>query len=328
MLMLRTLLFLFFALGAAGQTIQPGRPILDAHNCYPHEGQWADRIDRALSAGFPVSIEQDLTWYVDPATGQGREVISHAVQAMGNEPDLRSYFFERVRPIVERALRENRRDSWPLIVLHFDFKSNDAPLLRSVWKLLQEYEPWLTTAKKTDNPAEVTPFDVKPILAITEDSDLQEDVFFDQVPVGGRLLVFGSAHSRAITGGSDAERAHLSATLAPSELLTEKPTTYRRWWNNSWAVVEEGGQTRAGAWTAADMKRLESLVDHAHQAGFLIRFYTLDGFTAEENRGWSAGYNFGSRDAAMARWKAAIEAGVDFIATDQYEALGKVMKGR
>jgi hypothetical protein len=32
------------------------RPVLDAHNCYPYEGRWADRIDRALTTGFPVGI--------------------------------------------------------------------------------------------------------------------------------------------------------------------------------------------------------------------------------------------------------------------------------
>jgi hypothetical protein len=314
----RISLFLLFALGACAQGIQMGRPMVDAHNCYPYEGQWGDRIDRALSAGFPVSIEQDLTWYIDPATGQGREVISHAVKALGNEPDLRHYFFERVRPIVERAIEENKRDSWPLIVLHFDFKSNDARLLGSVWKLLEEYEPWLTTAKKAASPADMTPFDVKPILAVTEDDDTQEDVFYRQVPVGGRLLVFGSAYMNRKG----------TAAMAPSELLTEKPTTYRRWWNNSWAVVEEGGQAKAGEWTAADMTRLKSLVDYAHNAGFLIRFYTLDGFSAAEDRGWDKNYNFGSREAVMARWKAAIEAGVDFIATDQYEGLGEALKAR
>jgi len=318
MSMRRISLFLLCAVSAAAQGLQMGRPMVDAHNCYPYDGQWGDRIDRALSAGFPVSIEQDLTWYVDPATGQEREVISHAVKALGNEPDLRHYFFERVRPIVERALQENKRDSWPLIVLHFDFKSNDARLLGSVWKLLEEYEPWLTTAKKSDNPAEMTPFDVKPILAVTEDDDTQENVFFREVPVGAKLLVFGSAHMNRKG----------TVAMAPSELLTEKPTTYRRWWNNSWAVVEEGGQNHAGEWTAADMTRLKSLVDYAHNAGFLIRFYTLDGFTAAEDRGWDKSYNFGSREAVVARWKAAIEAGVDFIATDQYEGLADVMKSR
>ena len=50
-----------------------GRPMVDAHNCYPYDGQWGDRIDRALSAGFPVSIEQDLTWYVDPRLRQSAD---------------------------------------------------------------------------------------------------------------------------------------------------------------------------------------------------------------------------------------------------------------
>ena len=35
--------------------------------------------------------------------------------------------------------------------------------------------------------------------------------------------------------------------------------------------------------------------------------------------GWTPGYNFKSLDAARTRWRAAIAAGVDFIATDQYE---------
>ena len=56
-------------------------PMLDAHNCYPYEGHWNDRIQRALNSGFPVSIEQDLAWYVDPATGKGRVVVSHTPHA-------------------------------------------------------------------------------------------------------------------------------------------------------------------------------------------------------------------------------------------------------
>jgi hypothetical protein len=47
------------------------------------------RIDRALAQGFPVSIEQDLTWYVDPATGAGRLAIHHGASATGKEPGLR-----------------------------------------------------------------------------------------------------------------------------------------------------------------------------------------------------------------------------------------------
>jgi hypothetical protein len=109
--------------------------VLDAHNCYPYDGKWTDRIDRALQGGFPVGIEQDIAWAADPVTGKGRPVVTHMPKTTGGEPTLRDHFFERVRPIVEKALAENDRAHWPLIVLHFDFKSLDPTLLRAVWDL-------------------------------------------------------------------------------------------------------------------------------------------------------------------------------------------------
>ncbi|HYA16347.1 MAG TPA: hypothetical protein VEF06_02715 [Bryobacteraceae bacterium] len=303
-----------------------GLPVPDAHNCYPYEGQWADRLQRALQSGYPIGVEQDLAWYVDPATGKGRIAVTHTDKPTGSEPGLRDYFFEPVRPIVEKALRENDRAKWPLIVLHFDFKDTRPELLHAVWQLLGEYESWITTAQNTADRNRLMPFEPKPLLVLTEDSDAQEKVFFDEVPAGAKLRLFGSAHTGKIEGATAPARAHAAATLAPEYLLNEKPTNYRRWWNNSWAEVEEGGQPHAGDWTAADEKRLRSLVDRAHQLGFWIRFYTLDGFTEADNKGWSEGYNFGSRDAAMIRWKAAAAAGVNLIATDQYEDLARVMR--
>src|SRR5499427_7098501 len=79
----------------AGAEFAPGtRVLLDAHNCYPYNGRWADRIDRALSTGTPLAIEQDLVWYRDPATGQGRSLVAHDEQDRpnlgldGTEPTL------------------------------------------------------------------------------------------------------------------------------------------------------------------------------------------------------------------------------------------------
>ena len=158
---------------------------------------------------------------------------------------------------------------------------------------------------------------------LTEDSDEQEAVFFKEVPVGARLRVFGSAHTGAIPREN---HDHLWATLPPAQLLVGPPTNYRRWWNNSWWAVEEGGQHKAGDWTPEDDRRLRALVDHAHKLGYWIRFYTLDGFGPDEDKGWGNAYNFGTRDAVMLRWKAAIAAGVNLIASDQYEDLAKVMK--
>ncbi|HMD48495.1 MAG TPA: hypothetical protein VKG79_05330, partial [Bryobacteraceae bacterium] len=186
----------------------------------------------------------------------------------------------------------------------------------------------ITTAPKTANPHELAAFDRKPVLVVTEDSDAQEAVFFHEVPVGAKLRLFGSAHTTKLPGASDEERAHFAATTPAEKLLTERPTNYRRWCNNSWYEVEEGGQPRAGEWTAADTKRLRALVDRAHSLGYWIRFYTLDGFPEDDDHGWSKGYNFGSFEAVRVRWRAAIDAGVDFIATDQYEDLAKEMKAR
>ncbi len=79
--MMRTLLLVAAALPLFGQAnldfLNHNRPVLDAHNCYPYKGDFNDRIDRALSTGFPVGIEQDLAWAIDPATGKGRPVVTH-----------------------------------------------------------------------------------------------------------------------------------------------------------------------------------------------------------------------------------------------------------
>ena len=116
---------------------------------------------------------------------------------------------------------------------------------------------------------------------------------------------------------------------APEILEPEPASNYRRWWNNPWAVVEEGGQQHAGDWTPADDERLRALVHHAHEHHFWIRFYTLDGATDKEEscNGWFRSYNFGSLAAAENRWRAAQRAGVDYIASDQYELLGRFLRG-
>ena len=94
-------------------------------------------------------------------------------------------------------------------------------------------------------------------------------------------------------------------------------------------MVEPGGQRKAGPWTTRDEDRLRQLVSRAHQLGLWIRFYTLNGLPDRDLKvnGWDKGYNFGSREKASLRWRAAIRAGVDFIASDQYEDLSALVKG-
>ena len=310
---------------AGGQAQPSHRVVLHAHNCFPEEGRWTDRLDRALGTGVtPIAIEQDLLWAVDPATGAGRSVLSHGDELTGREPTLEDHFFKRVRPIVERALAENRREGWPVLYLHFNIRNNEPAHLQALWALLGRHEPWLTTAEKTADESRVMPLRPGPVMVLTEAG--QEDVFYDAVPVGGRLRVFGTVAAGRPPGDRDDPNRPAAVTLSPSQLIPNRATNYRRWINFSWAAVEAGGQPEAGDWTAADRSRLDSLVARAHDQGLSIRFYTLNGHPPSQSQGWSAGYNFGALEAARLRWRASIDAGVDFVAVDQSELFAQELK--
>lgn len=296
----------------------PGaRSLMDAHNCYPYDGRWNDRIDRALTGGTPLAIEQDLYWYTDPATGKSWSVVAHGKPLTGKEPTLTTYFFDRVRPIVEKALREGNHGNWPIITLNLDVKTEEPEHLRAILQMLRAHQDWLTTAARTSDLSALSPLTVRPILVLTGESDGQQKVFYDDLRPGDRLVVFGAAHT-----------FKQNPMAAPAVLEPEKANNYRRWWNNPWNVVEAGGQNQAGAWTPDDLQRLKSLVDHAHANGLWIRFYTLDGAPAADfsRNGWFTSYNFGSDAAVRERWKAAYETGVDYIATDQYEELAAYLR--
>jgi len=311
-----------------GTSSAPRRVTLHAHNCFPEDGHWADRLDRALGTSVqPIAIEQDVVWYVDPATGQGRSVLSHGGVPTGKEPTLEEHFFARVRPMVERALAENRRETWPVVYLHFNIRGNDPAHLRYLWDVLGRYEGWLTTAERGDDESKVMALKVGPVMVLTENG--QEEVFYTQVPVGARLRVFGTMPAGRAPGvRTDDREAQIAAAIetSPDVMIPARATNYRRWMNFPWAVVERGGQPKAADWTDADAARLHALVDGAHAMGLWIRFYTLNGHAPDAGQGWSAGYNFGSLDAVRPRWRAAIDAGVDFLATDQYELLADEMK--
>ena len=299
--------------------LQPGtRVLLDAHNAYPYQDAYADRIDRALATGVPLAIEQDLVWHCG-APDRCRSIVSHGEPFTGREPSMREHFFERIRPHMTEALARGDRRDWPLVTLNLDFKTDEPEHHAAVWALLGEYEAWLTTAPRTATITTMAPLTAGPLLVLTGEADAQEGSFHDRVPIGERLRLFGAV--RVTRGPNEPPPSGVPPDdIAPRQATPEARSNYRRWWNNAWSAVEGGGPRRAGEWTARDEARLRSLVRQAHEDGLWIRFYTLNGHAPGAGQGWHDGYNFGSLEAAEVRWRAAIAAGVDFVATDQYEA--------
>ncbi len=299
---------------ATSTALAPGTSVrLHAHNCYPQKGLWADRLDRALATGArPIVIEQDLVWHT------GTSVVAHERESAASAPTLEQHFFVRVGPLLDRAVRDGRRSDWPVVILHLDFKTNEPQHHAAVWTLLGQYERWLTTAERVADPSRVMPFAPGPLLVLTERGPGQEAAFHDALPTGSRLRIFGTVAPLPAPPGREKDQAY--AAEAPVEaLIPGGATNYRRWTNHSWAAIEAGGPPAAGAWTSEDRARLHQVVKRAHDNGLWVRFYTLNGHDAAAARGWSASYNFGTLEAARLRWRAAIEARVDFVATDQYE---------
>ena len=162
---------------------------------------------------------------------------------------MRDYFFERVRPIVENALRDGHRENWPLITLNLDLKSEEPAHLAAIWQLLTEYRDWITTAPRASKITDIAPLDAKPILVFTGESDGQKAAFYDQRSIGSKLLVFGAVPTNT------------KDPLAKPEVLEPNPAdNYHRWWNNPWGVVEAGGPSKAGPWTPEKSERLRELV--------------------------------------------------------------------
>lgn len=312
---------------ASARGILGSGSLLHAHNCYPEDGAWPDRLDRALGTGLSrLAIEQDVAWAPGSAGKPGRSVVSHDAEVDGTEPTLEEHFFARLGPLMDRALAQPQLDQWPLVILHLDFKTTEPEHYRAVWNLLDQHRAWLTTAERVADGTRVMPFRVGPLMVLTENGIGQETAFSDRVPVGQSLLLFGTTPGPELPRSEDPElRARILATTTPAALAPWPATNYRRWTNFSWHVVERGGQPRAGVWTPEDEARLRAIVNRAHAQGLWIRFYTLNGHSAAASRGWSDGYNFGSAAAVRERWQAAIKAGVNLVATDQYEDFARML---
>jgi hypothetical protein len=293
----------------------PGaRTLMLAHNAYPDEGKYGDRLDRVIATGVPFVVEEDLVW-VD-----GKSLLIH---------------FPKVAPIVEKALKDGNKGNWPLITLYLDIKNDPVEHLEAISKVLDTHDAWLTKAVKTADITKQPPLELKPMIVILEDKqdDIKQEFFYDRVPVGSKFRAFGSAtkfDDNPLHLGRDKrdERFANMLRVQPEQLVTKRADNYRRWFGTDWAFIELCGPKHGNDWSPAADARLKKFVERGHSLGYLVSFYSVNGFTEDQNQGWTAEFNFGSHEAAMRRWNAAVNAHADFIATDQYEDLAKVIRAK
>jgi hypothetical protein len=286
---------------AAGlsNTYAPGSRIqVLSHNAYPDHGKYVDRLDRTLDAGLPVAIEEDLAWI------NGKSLLIHgAKNASVDDPTLENYFFPKVTPIIEKALKDGNKGNWPLVTLYLDIKNDPPEHLQAINALLDKYDAWLTKAEKTADIGKQSPLELKPMMVLVEDKqgDIKQKIFYDDVPVGGKIRVFGSAEEfdenpQKLPRDKKQEAVALMVARDPEQLVSKKADNYRRWFGTNWGFVEKGGESHSGQWTKASEARLKRFVDYGHRLGYFVGFYCLDGYTEAENQGWDADYNFGSKE--------------------------------
>jgi hypothetical protein len=278
----------------------PTRPLpVSAHNCYSENRRSNERLAEALRLGID-NIEIDLGW--DEA---GRRLIVGHVAAPAPGivyPELESMLV----PALEAHWLTRRPDGAPT-VLTVDWKTEHPDAVRRFKAFLDAHPDWFTSAPK----AAEGPLTPRRITVCLSGSDRAKEIYDSLVPEGDVYRAFRDI----VYGAGTAYRGEV-ASYAPTPA-----TAYHRFLAFHWSHVERGGPARAGEWTADDSDRLDALLVHAHRQGFRVRFYTLNGHTGP----LGGPYRFVDNAAAHRRWHAAARAGADWVATDEYADIVRVL---
>ena len=137
-----------------------------------------------------------------------------------------------MRPVIEKALKDGNKGNWPVVILYLDIKNDPPEHLLAVNDWLDKYNGWLTTAVKTADISKQSPLDLKPMMVLVEDkeNDIKQQVFYDNVPVGGKIRVFGSVtkfdeNPQKLPRERRAEAIAMLSMLEPEQLIQRRPIT-------------------------------------------------------------------------------------------------------
>lgn len=289
----------------AGCLLAAGYPrqwFLNAHNCYPKEGQGFDRLDRARRAGLSA-FEEDLAW----SEARRSTVVSHTTQLTGSEPTLETYFFSPMLPLLRK-----RPPDQPGILLLLDFKSARPEPVKEVRAWLRRHRKLVTACGRRGDPPQQTPLRWRPLTVLLTGDPAAIALFERLTPNGEPYLAMGNREP------VDREFHESVAAYFPGPA-----TAFYRVFNFNWQYVELGPNPKAGAFTPAKRARLQAFVKTAHAEGYWLRAWTLNATDSF----WGPGEDFGSKEALLERWQACLQAGLENIATDEYEMAGRWVHG-
>ncbi|HZS52641.1 MAG TPA: hypothetical protein VFA54_17360 [Bryobacterales bacterium] len=279
----------------------PRQWFLNAHNCYPAGDHGADRLERARRSGLSV-IEIDLAW----SERRRRAVITHTTKLTGSEPTIEAYFWKPMLPELEKMPRGR-----PGILVIFDFKDHQPGTVKQVYQFLQRRRALITACgKRGDSPA--TPLDWRPLTVLLSGDQEAIAMFERLTPPTEPYLAMGNREPP-----NDNKFQENVANYFP-----EPATAFYRVFNFNWAHIEKSRNNQAGDFTPEERNRLIELVEAGRSKGYWLRAWTLNA----DSTAWSPEDNFGSREALLARWRAAWEAGLDNVATDEYELAGEFLR--
>ncbi len=271
---------------------------ISAHNCYPLIGESNARLVEALALGID-NIEIDLGW--DQV--KGRLIVGHdAAPSSGSvHPTFDSY----ILPLLDAPARPDRAPT----VLTIDWKTARPEAVAAFKAWLDAHADLLSSAPKFDP----SPLTVRRFTVCFTGDERAKAAYDASIPSGGTYRAFAD-----VVHGAGAYRDD------PASYAERPATAYRRFLTFHWGVVEQGAPALAHDWTSDEAARLKAIVGACHAKGYRVRFYCLNG----KGSFATIGYRFASPEAAEVRWRAASEAGVDWVASDDYAEIVRVLSGR
>jgi hypothetical protein len=274
------------------QANSPPLPVA-AHNCYRQNSETDQPLVDALKLGID-NIEIDLGW----DQFKKRLIVGHEPEPMPEKmyPEFNSYF----QTAYKRHLQSPRPDGAPHI-LTIDWKTDHPDAIEAFKDFLTACSDWFTSAPKANQ----SPMTQRGLTVCFTGSSRAKLRYDELIPNGGTYQAFAD------------EDYGVEVYFRDVEGYAWRPASaYRRFVSMFWGQVGREPPGRDDTWEQWKADRLNALVYRVHRQGYRVRFYTLNG-----RHGDPIFQRFPNEAAARLRWRACLQAGADWVATDEWNEI-------